>query len=181
MDPLLIGVVDDEKLSNRQGSWLEGWIERQMHFGDESALRKEILGGHQALDVWSLYESLHQRPMDRILSYGLRRVWGSAIRRSDATKSPERLRERLANANDYFRKKASEVLTDESALGLLTSIYEGVVVEIVDFDFCNNGMALAKLTAANFAEIGANVIYITEAGQRFINSIEDSQSMSKTS
>ena len=32
---------------------------------------------------------------------------------------------------------------------------------------------MAKLTAANFCEVGANVIYITESGQRFIASIQN--------
>ena len=89
------------------------------------------------------------------------------------TNSTENLRQRLANANDYFHRKASEVFSDEAALEFLAVLYRDVVVEIKNFDSCKSGISLAKLTAANFAEIGANVIYITEAGQKFIESIEE--------
>ena len=82
------------------------------------------------------------------------------------------LRQRLDNANDHFRRKASEVFNDEAAMRLLTAMYRDVVVEVSDFDSGLNGLAMARLTAANFCEIGANVIYITDAGQRFMNSIE---------
>ena len=85
--------------------------------------------------------------------------------------STENLHQRLANANDYFRRKASEVFNDKVALGLLDTMYRGVVVDISQFDACENGIPLAKLTAANFCEVGAKVIYITEAGQRFIDSL----------
>ena len=98
--------------------------------------------------------------------------YDAAIRKSTA-KSTESLRQRLANANDYFQRKANEVFNDEAALGLLAAMYRDVVVDIAEFDPCENGMALAKLTAANFCEVGAKVIYITKAGQRFIESIED--------
>ena len=90
----------------------------------------------------------------------------------DVVNSPENIRRRLKNANDHFRRKASEVFNDEAALGLLVDIYQNVVVEISDFDSCENGIPLSKLTAANFCEIGEKVIYITEAGQKFIESIE---------
>ena len=46
-------------------------------------------------------------------------------------------------------------------------------VDISDFDACDGGLPLAKLTAANFCEVGAKVIHITEAGQRFIDSLRD--------
>ncbi len=90
----------------------------------------------------------------------------------DIANSPENISRSLKNANDHFQRKASEVFNDEAALRLLVDIYQDVVVEISDFDSCENGIPLAKLTAANFCEIGENVIYITEAGQKFIESIE---------
>ena len=90
-----------------------------------------------------------------------------------ATVDPvEDLRRRLDNANNYFLRKASEVFNDEAALRLLAGMYCDVVVQIADFDPGKNGLPLAKLTAANFCEIGENVIYITDAGQKFIESIE---------
>ena len=94
-------------------------------------------------------------------------------RRRPSMSSSENLRHRLENANSYFRRKASAVFNDQAALTLLESLYEDVVVDISDFDACENGVSLAKLTAANFCEVGANVIHITDAGQRFIGSLRD--------
>ena len=91
--------------------------------------------------------------------------------RGDTTSSAENLRHRLANANDLFRRKASEVFNDKDALNLLDTMYRDVVVDISSFDACKDGISLAKLTAANFCEVGAKVIYITEAGQRFVDSL----------
>ena len=70
------------------------------------------------------------------------------------------MRQRLANANDYFRRKASEVFNDKAALDLLEVMHRDVVVDISDLDICEHGLSLAKLTAANFCEIGAKVVYI---------------------
>ena len=95
----------------------------------------------------------------------------AVIRRGDTTNSTENLRHRLANANDYFRRKASEVFNDQAALDLLKALYQDVVVDIAAFDVCESGLPLARLTAANFCEVGAKVIYITEAGQRFIDTL----------
>ena len=94
-----------------------------------------------------------------------------AMRRSESTSSADNLRQRLANANDYFRRKASEVYNDQEALDLLKTMDRDVVVDIANFDACSFGVPLSKLTAANFCEIGAKVIFITEAGQRFLNSL----------
>ena len=75
-----------------------------------------------------------------------------------------------ASAKRYFRRKTSEVLNDDAALRLLADIYETSVAEKASFD--QRGVALAKLTAANFCEIGAKVVYITDAGRRFIDAIK---------
>ena len=91
--------------------------------------------------------------------------------RKESTGSAESLRQRLANANDYFRRKAVEVLNDEASLDLLLALHGEVVVDISSFDACENGIPLSKLTAANFCEVGAKVIYITEAGQLFVDSL----------
>lgn len=91
---------------------------------------------------------------------------------SRAVASPnENVRLRLENANSYFRRKASAVFNDPAALALLESLYEDIVVDISKFNTCEDGIPLAKLTAANFCEVGAKVIHITEAGQRFIDSV----------
>lgn len=87
------------------------------------------------------------------------------------TKTDE-LRQRLSNANAHFRRKAADVLDDEEALQLLCDLYETVVINISEFDPCVNGIALSRLTAANFCEVGANVIFITDSGRRFVESID---------
>ena len=84
----------------------------------------------------------------------------------------DELRQRLEDANDYFKRKAADVLNDEHALGLLCDLYETVVIDISEFDSCLNGISLSKLTAANFCEVGAKVIFITASGRRFVESID---------
>ena len=85
----------------------------------------------------------------------------------------EELRQRLENANNHFRWKAAEVLGDEDAVRLLIKLYQRSTIRIAEFDLCQDGISLARLTAANFCEIGANLIYVTEAGQRFIESLDN--------
>ena len=87
------------------------------------------------------------------------------------TNAAHLLRQRLDNANSHFRKKAAEVFGDGDAVRLLARLYQAVVIDIADFDACKDGVSLAKLTAANFCEIGAKSIYITEAGQNFIDAV----------
>ena len=84
------------------------------------------------------------------------------------------LQQRLDNANAYFRRKAAEVFTDDAALRLLAALYQDGAIDLADFNSCEHGIPLAKLTAANFCEVGANVIHITESGQHFIESIKAS-------
>ena len=82
-------------------------------------------------------------------------------------------KEQLENANSYFRRKADEVATDEQAISLLTELfYPETTINIEHMDTRHSGIALAKLTAAAFCEIDAKSIYITEAGQRFVKSLE---------
>lgn len=84
----------------------------------------------------------------------------------------EGLQQRLDNANRHFKRKSAEVLADEDAVRLLADLYQSVNITMDEFDTCKRGIALAKLTAANFCEVGARVIYITEAGQRFIEALD---------
>ena len=81
------------------------------------------------------------------------------------------LRQRLDNANNHFRKKAAEVFGDGDAVRLLARLYQAATVDVADFDARKDCVSLAKLTAANFCEIGAKSIYITESGQNFIDAI----------
>ena len=85
--------------------------------------------------------------------------------------SPESLRHRLDNANAHFRRKAAEVLDDEHALKYLDKLYRDVVIDIPDSELSQQELALAKLAAANFCEIGINAISITLSGRRFADSI----------
>ena len=81
---------------------------------------------------------------------------------------------RLDNVNAHFRRKATEVLADDVALRLLAALYEDRVSDLADFNACELGVPLAKLTAANFCEVGAIAIWITDAGHQFIASIIES-------
>ena len=81
------------------------------------------------------------------------------------------LQRRLDNANAYFRRKAAEVLTDDSAVRLMAVLYQDGLVELADFNKRQLGLPLAKIAAAGFCEIGANAICITQSGQNFIGSL----------
>ena len=96
-----------------------------------------------------------------------------ASTRIAGTGSTNQLQQRLDNANRHFKRKAAEVFGDPDAIRLLAKLYKSVNLEIDELDTCQQGIALAKLTAANFCEIGAKVIYITEAGQKFIEAINN--------
>ena len=89
----------------------------------------------------------------------------------EGSKAFHDLKLRLDNANRYFRRMAAAVFNDEEAMELLRSMYKDVLVKNEGFDFRQRWRALARLTAANFCELGADDIYITEAGQRFIDSL----------
>ena len=91
-------------------------------------------------------------------------------RRVESTSTSE-LRARLDNVNRHFKQKAAEVMFDENSVMLLADLYETVTVKIDEFDICRNGVALAKLTAANFVEIGVQTIHITLIGRGFIESL----------
>ncbi len=79
--------------------------------------------------------------------------------------------QRLDNANRYFRRKCASVVNDSNAKNLLNEFYDKILIDINEFNFETNGLSLAKLTAANLFEIGANVIYITTKGINLINRI----------
>lgn len=87
-----------------------------------------------------------------------------------STESPSALQARLDGVNRHFRRKTASVLNDNEARRLLTTLYSKVVVRTADFDFCEDGRSLAKLTAAHLAEVGANGVYITDRGQRLVAS-----------
>ena len=80
-----------------------------------------------------------------------------------------RSEERLSEVNQHFRRKAAAIINDDAAVRLLASIYSRVLAKTSDFDFCQDGRSLAKLTAAHFREADANGMYITHRGQRFID------------
>ena len=82
---------------------------------------------------------------------------------------------RLDSANRHFRKKAAVVFGDGDAVRLLARLYQSTTVDVADFDACEDSVSLAKLTAANFCEIGAKSIYITEAGQNFIDAVNSEE------
>lgn len=81
------------------------------------------------------------------------------------------LQRRLDNANAHFRRKAAEVLVDDSAVRLMAVLYQDGLVELADFNNRQLGIPLAKIAAAGFCEIGANAICITQSGQNFVGSL----------
>ena len=100
---------------------------------------------------------------------------GERLGQGSGAYSDQTLRQRLDNANNHFRKKAAAVFGDGDAVRLLAQLYQTVVVDIADFDARKDSVSLAKLTAANFCEIGAKSIYITEAGQNFIDALNSDE------
>ena len=91
--------------------------------------------------------------------------------RPSVDSSTTELHRRLGNANRHFKRKASEVFSDGDAIRLLANLYESINIDIEEFDTCQQGISLAKLAAANFCEIGARAIYITESGQKFLEAL----------
>lgn len=81
--------------------------------------------------------------------------------------------ERLHNGNMHFRRKCASVIndTDTNAIRLMNEFYDKILININEFNFKTDGLSLAKLTAANLFEIGANVIYITDKGINLIHRI----------
>lgn len=82
------------------------------------------------------------------------------------------MRLRMKKVSQHFRHKAGAVLGDGGALRLLADLYEGGAIDKEAMGLCRRCSSLAKLTAANFCEVGVNVVYITPAGRRFIDRIE---------
>jgi hypothetical protein len=115
-----------------------------------------------------LFQELEPRAMSNV---GAR---APSISRPSATPE-EDLRRRLDNANAYFRRKASEILDDPQAMDFVRTMCQDVVVDIPDFDAPNDAISLAKAAAANFCEVGANVIFITDPGRRFVESTSNAQ------
>ena len=88
--------------------------------------------------------------------------------------APEQnLRQRLNSANAYFRRKATEVLTDDNAIRLMAVLYQEAVIDREQFHDGERGVALAKLAAAGFCEIGVTAVWITGAGHRFMASLAE--------
>ena len=83
----------------------------------------------------------------------------------------DELRTRLENVNDHFHRMAAGVLNNQDALRLLADLYERKSVDLPEYR--EAGIPLARLTAAGFCEVGAGLVYITDSGMRFIQSLRD--------
>ena len=83
------------------------------------------------------------------------------------------LEQRLANANAHFRRKAWEVVADDLAMSMLADLHADLVVDIAALNLTDQSLALAKLAAAGFVEIGASVVSITDAGHTSFQSVEE--------
>ena len=90
----------------------------------------------------------------------------------------EELQARLDNVNDMFRRKTAAVTNNYEALELISKLYCDKVIDIEKFDIFSEyniySIPLALLTAANLVEIGAKIVYITESGFRYVDSLIDS-------
>ena len=153
----------------------QGWGE--FHTAQQGHHRKSIQGMLKDINFVQTGDAEYPGVIMMVGGHNLPRI--TRVTRSrplaEALVAPrDALRTRLANVNDHFKRKAAEVINDEDALGLLCLIYESIVINIAEFDACEHGVSLSKLTAANFCEVGAEVIHITESGRRFIDSINES-------
>ena len=159
------------------GLWDEDQImvlEADRHFLLEHHVRPELP------EFWGLDHETDFPLADEIDAYRVNTHSGRIVLWPQMSREPERTgpeqdtdhasdaRTRLDRVNRHFRRKAGAVFNDVDALGLLTRMNSKIVVETSDFDFCNDGRSLAKLAAANFCDVGANGIYITDRGRRFI-------------
>ena len=162
-------------LTGRQSHWwIETWtmapprISKEQWGGDDSDWTfTGTAGSDTEVAEFGVWFNAHTR-VARLAVHPTRRKENNA----DPAKT---LRQRLDNANNHFRKKAAAVFGDGDAVRLLARLYQAVTVDLADFDACKDGVSLAKLTAANFCEIGAKSIYITEAGQNFIDAINSDE------
>ena len=78
---------------------------------------------------------------------------------------------RLADLNDGYRSRLSAAMDDSAAMELLHDISERISIDFEDFDFAANGLALSKLTSAELCGVGEAVVYITDAGNRVLESL----------
>ena len=78
---------------------------------------------------------------------------------------------RLRQVNQYFKIKAGDVLSDESCVKFLANLYQANAMAYEEIDINEKSLALAKLAAAGFAELGELKFQITESGCRFIDSL----------
>ena len=76
--------------------------------------------------------------------------------------------QRINKAKNYFRCKQNTAFRDSNATELLYKFDNIKLQDLDEFDYETHGPALAKLTASNLFEIGANSIYITEIGMTII-------------
>lgn len=65
---------------------------------------------------------------------------------------PGSQRQRIDRADAHFRRKAAEVLADDTALRLLAVLYQDGLIELAKFNASEPGIPPAKLTAAGFCE-----------------------------
>ena len=80
---------------------------------------------------------------------------------------------RLDRVNTYFRLKAAEVFNDESSVRLLARLYESLSLAYSELPLDEtNGIALARLAAAGFCDIGPLRARISDAGRQFIDSVQ---------
>lgn len=86
--------------------------------------------------------------------------------------NPEAVDPRIVKVNAYLALGAAKVFNDEAALQLLAELHQQTVIRADALGPCPSPevlLALAKLAAAAFCDVGTDVISITNEGEEFVS------------
>ena len=146
------GTLAQEEPQMASGSLVEHWNAVHCLLPEDSE--------HADQDIWTSVYLVPKRPSRTIF----RRVAEPAL---------SELRDRLANTDRHFRRKAVAVFRDKEAIRLLATLHQQSSVSTQEFVVGADGIPLAKLAAANFCNIGSSSIDITIDGRRFIERVAE--------
>ena len=148
----------------------------------------------------ALYIRLHQGTISRSLELGAdvvldldqdNRVLGvdiqhvSLLDREHAAEPPlgthlklvdpeheDQLQARVENESSHLRRMVAAVVNDQEALRLMARLHDRESIETKELE--DSAIPLAKITAANFAQVGAHLVHVTGPGRKFVQSIRES-------
>lgn len=93
------------------------------------------------------------------------------LSRPSTSWKPERPDPRVQKVNAYLALAAAKVFNDEVAVELLAELHQRKVVSADELGMGPSSrvsLALAKLAAAAFCDVGTNVVSITSGGEDFV-------------